>query len=69
MEADQPFVYFSSSNFMFTPVPVGLSTPPIQDYAFYNGGSVNATYGIDLTPLNELNKVRKDADYFAFALV
>ena len=59
VKADQPFVHFSSNNFMFAPVPVGLSTPPIQDYAFYNGGSVNATYEIDLSSLDELNKVRK----------
>jgi hypothetical protein len=44
---------------MFAPVPVGLATPPIQDYAFYNGGSVNATYEIDLSPLDELHKVQK----------
>ena len=52
-----PFVHFSNTKHMFTPVPVGLFTPPVQDFSFYNGGSVNATYEIDLTPLQTLHKV------------
>ncbi|XP_028409059.1 cilia- and flagella-associated protein 65-like [Dendronephthya gigantea] len=64
VKASQPFVHFSSTNFMFAPVPVGLDTPPIQDYAFYNGGSVNATYEIDLTPLKELHQENYGCEIF-----
>ncbi|XP_018410429.1 PREDICTED: coiled-coil domain-containing protein 108 [Nanorana parkeri] len=51
VEKEQRYVHFTSTKHQFTPVAIGSSSPPIQIYELYNGGSVAVIYEIQLEPL------------------
>lgn len=56
VEPDRRYIHFPSNKHMFTPVPIGEKTSPLQVYELYNGGAVPVRYELDLTPLDIIQK-------------
>ncbi|NXJ73978.1 CFA65 protein, partial [Trogon melanurus] len=48
LEEDQPYVHFTSTKHIFTPIAIGTSHPPTQVYELYNGGSIPVTFEVQL---------------------
>ncbi|ESO88046.1 hypothetical protein LOTGIDRAFT_219687 [Lottia gigantea] len=64
VEADRNYIHFSSNKHMFTPVPVGEKTSPIQIYELYNGGAQSVRYELDLASLDLLQQENFDQPIF-----
>ncbi|CAL8240874.1 unnamed protein product [Merluccius merluccius] len=53
---DRPYLHFSCPQHVFTPVAVGVRSPPRQAYELYNGGAVAVRYEVDTSPLQQLQE-------------
>ncbi|PFX25001.1 Coiled-coil domain-containing protein 108 [Stylophora pistillata] len=51
VDPDSYYVHFASTRHLFEPVPVGGTSPPVQVYELYNGGSRVVKYELDMEPL------------------
>ncbi|NWR55549.1 CFA65 protein, partial [Bucorvus abyssinicus] len=40
VDQNQPYIHFTSTKHLFTPIAIGTSHPPTQIYELYNGGSI-----------------------------
>ncbi|KAM4608647.1 cilia- and flagella-associated protein 65 [Polymixia lowei] len=54
VERDRPYLHYTSSRHVFSPVPIGGFSPPRQVYELYNGGAVPVHYEVDTNPLTQL---------------
>ncbi|CAL8266013.1 unnamed protein product [Lota lota] len=56
VERDRPYLHFSCPQHVFTPVAVGVLSPPRQVYELYNGSAVAVHYEVDTSPLQQLQE-------------
>ncbi|KAM6946159.1 cilia- and flagella-associated protein 65 [Aplochiton taeniatus] len=56
LHRDRPYLHFTSSRHLFTPVAIGGFSPPRQVYELYNGGAVPVRYQVDTVPLEQLRE-------------
>lgn len=54
VDPDSYYVHFASTRHLFEPVPVGGTSPPVQVYELYNGGSRVVKYELDMEPLAQV---------------
>lgn len=57
VDPDSYYVHFASTRHLFEPVPVGGTSPPVQVYELYNGGSRVVKYELDMEPLAQVQAV------------
>ena len=57
VDLDSYYVHFASTRHLFEPVPVGGTSPPVQVYELYNGGSRVVKYELDMEPLAQVQAV------------
>ncbi|NXP82591.1 CFA65 protein, partial [Ramphastos sulfuratus] len=56
VERDQPYLHFTSTKHLFTPIAIGTTHPPTQIYELYNGGSVPVIFEVQLDNIVRLQK-------------
>lgn len=55
MSNGEALINFSSSQFEFEPIEIGLTEYPIQIYELYNGSDIACDVEIDASSTNDLN--------------
>ncbi|KAJ3591519.1 hypothetical protein NHX12_006652, partial [Muraenolepis orangiensis] len=56
VERDRPYLQQSSPRHVFTPVAIGVFSPPRQVYELYNGSAVVVHYEVDMSALQQLQE-------------
>ncbi|KAM7444065.1 hypothetical protein ABFA07_007249 [Porites harrisoni] len=54
VDPESYYVHFPTTRHLFEPVPVGGTSPPVQVYELYNGGSRAVNYELDMEPLAQV---------------
>ena len=57
VDPESYYVHFPTTRHLFEPVPVGGTSPPVQVYELYNGGSRAVNYELDMEPLAQVQSV------------
>ncbi|KFO91785.1 Coiled-coil domain-containing protein 108, partial [Buceros rhinoceros silvestris] len=56
VDQDQPYIHFTSTKHLFTPIAIGTSHPPTQIYELYNGGSIPVIFEAQLDNITRIQK-------------
>ena len=65
VDTESYYVHFPTTRHLFEPVPVGGTSPPVQVYELYNGGSRAVNYELDMEPLAQVQAVSIFAHSFS----